>query len=86
MPEVTVLLRIFYSFRKWRKFITEQNLVSLPASPMHIALYRVHILDSGSTYCSVSLAVCSIKWAHEMCGKLDHTNSAFVKNLVDSAK
>jgi hypothetical protein len=21
-----------------------------------------------------------------MCGKLDHTNSAFIKNLVDSAK
>ena len=78
--------KYFHSFRKWEQFITEQHFVSFPASPIHVALYRVHILDSCSTYFSVSLAVCSIKCAHEMCGKLDHTNSAFVKNLVDSAK
>ena len=28
----------------------------------------------------------SIKWAREMCGKLDPTDNAFVQNLVDSAK
>jgi hypothetical protein len=36
------------------------NNISLPASPMHVALYIVHLLDSGSTYTSVSSAVYSI--------------------------
>lgn len=51
-----------------------------------MALYIVYLLDSGSTYSSVSSSVYSIKWAYEMCGKLDPANNAFVKNLVDSAK
>ena len=44
-------------------------------------MYILHLLDSGSTYSSVSSAVYSIKWAHEMCGKLDPTDNAFVQNL-----
>ena len=58
----------------------------MPASPIHIALYLSNLLDSGSTYSTVSSAVYSIKWAHEMCGQIDPTNNSFVESLVESAK
>ena len=78
--------KYFYGFRKWEKFIQEHNFVSIPAQPIHVALYITHLLDSGATYSTVNTAVYSIKWAHELCGKSDPTNNAFVNNLVDSAK
>lgn len=78
--------KYFYGFKKWDKFITDYNFVSLPASPVHVALYLTHLLDSGFKFSSISTAVYSIKWAHEMCGKTDPTSNSFVKNLVDSAK
>jgi site-specific recombinase XerD len=86
MPEVTVLLKNIISFMKWEKFAKEHSLISLPASPIHVSLYLVFLLDSGATYSTVSSAFYSIKWAHDMCGQLDPTGNAFVNKLVDSAK
>jgi len=78
--------KYYYSFMKWEKFAKEHSLISLPASPIHVSLYLVFLLDSGATYSTVSSAFYSIKWAHDMCGQLDPTGNAFVKNLVESAK
>ena len=78
--------KYFYGFMKWEKFINNHNLSSLPASPVHVALYLSFLLDSGCTYSTISTAVYSIEWAHDMCGKLDPTNNSFVQNLVESAK
>ena len=58
----------------------------MPASPIHVALFLVELLESGATYSVVCNIVCSLKWAHDMNGRIDPTNNAFVKNLVESAK
>ena len=78
--------KYYYSFMKWEKFSKEHSLISLPASPIHVCLYLVHLLDSGATYSTISTAFYAIKWAHDMCGQLDPTGNAFVQNLVESAK
>jgi hypothetical protein len=48
---------------KWEKFAKEHSLISLPASPIHVSLYLVFLLDSGATYSTVSSAFYSVKWA-----------------------
>ncbi|VDI17276.1 Hypothetical predicted protein [Mytilus galloprovincialis] len=75
-----------YAFKKWKTFSHEHNLTYLPASPIHVSLYLVHLLDSGATYSTINSVFYSIKWAHDMSGQLDPTENAFVKNIVESAK
>lgn len=78
--------KYYYGFMKWKRFCIEHSLLSLPASPIHIALYFVHLLDNGGTFSTVNTAFYSVKWAHEICGQLDPTSNTFVKNLLESAK
>ncbi|KAK3104008.1 hypothetical protein FSP39_023639 [Pinctada imbricata] len=74
----------FNGFRRWENFIRAQGHESIPAQPVHVALYITHLLDSGATYSSVNLAVYSIKWAHNLRGATDPTENAFVKNLREA--
>ncbi|VDI69597.1 Hypothetical predicted protein [Mytilus galloprovincialis] len=78
--------KYYYGFMKWKRFCIEHSLLSLPASPIHIALYFVHLLDNGGTFSTVNTAFYSVKWAHEICGQLDPTSNTFVQNLLESAK
>ncbi|VDH99278.1 Hypothetical predicted protein [Mytilus galloprovincialis] len=78
--------KYYYGFMKWKIFCIEHSLLSLPASPIHIALYFVHLLDNGGTFSTVNTAFYSVKWAHEICGQLDPTSNTFVQNLLESAK
>lgn len=75
-----------YGFDKWRIFANNHSLNIMPASPVHVALCIVSLLDNGATYSSVTSIVYSIKWAHEMNGLTDPTDNGFVKNLLESAK
>jgi hypothetical protein len=43
---------------KWAKFAKEHILISLPASPIHVSLYLVFLLDSGATY---NIDLCNAK-------------------------
>ena len=56
--------KYYYSFMKWEKLAKEHSLISLPASPIHVSLYLVFLLDSGATYNTVSSAFYSIERAH----------------------
>ena len=56
--------KYYCSFMKWVKFAKEHSLISLPASPIHVSLYLVFLLDSGATYNTVNSAFYSIKRAH----------------------
>ncbi|VDI36148.1 Hypothetical predicted protein [Mytilus galloprovincialis] len=56
----------FNSYKRWERFITLQGHKSLPAQPVHVALYLTHLLNNNSTCHPVSNAVYGIKWAHEI--------------------
>ena len=59
---------------------------TMPAQPIHIALYLTELLDKGATYSVISSSVYSIKWTHSINGHIDPTENGFVTNLLESAK
>ena len=75
-----------YGYNKWKTFANFHGLQAMPASPVHIALFIVDLLDKGATYSSVSSIFYAVKWAHDMNGQLDPTDNTFVSNLLESAK
>ena len=60
--------------------------MSLPANPVHIALYLTYSLGSGCSFHIVSGAKYAIKWAHNLSGFPDVTNHVFIDNIVESAE
>jgi len=76
----------FYGFRRWEQFITKQGYPSLPAQPVHVALYLTYLLDQGSTFHPINNALYSIKWAHEINGLTDPTKNSFVSSIQEAAK
>lgn len=78
--------KYFSYFTKWEQFIVSKGQKSLPADPVHVALYITHLLDHGSSYHVVVSCKYAIKWFHDLCGFPDPTCNSFVINLVESAK
>ncbi|VDI71133.1 Hypothetical predicted protein [Mytilus galloprovincialis] len=78
--------KYFYSFKRWEQFISKEGGKSIPASPIHVALYLTHLLDKGSSKSVVQSAVYGIKWAHNIQGIQDPTTNSFVVNLMEAAK
>lgn len=75
-----------YAFNSWKKFCFINSYTELPGSPIIVALYLSELLNSTSSYHSVSAAFYGIKWAHQMNGLIDPTDNNFVKNILESAK
>lgn len=78
--------KYYYSFKRWEQFIVKEGGKSIPASPIHVALYLTYLLDKGSSSSVVQSAVYGIKWAHSVQGLQDPTDNSFVLNLVESSK
>ena len=78
--------KYFSYFQKWKRFCEEKHFISMPAQPIHVAIYLTELMDSQCSYNVISACAYSIKWAHGLCGKIDPTNNGFVQNLVESAK
>ncbi|XP_053373596.1 uncharacterized protein LOC123527851 isoform X1 [Mercenaria mercenaria] len=73
-------------FKRWKVYCSNKGYTALPASPILVAVYLTELLDSSSSYHTVSKAFYGIKWAHELNGLDDPTRNSFVKNLLESAK
>lgn len=78
--------KYYYSFKRWEQFIVKEGGKSIPASPIHVALYLTYLLDKGSSSSVVQSAVYGIKWAHSVQGLQDPTDNSFILNLVESSK
>ncbi|XP_071177692.1 integrase/recombinase xerD homolog [Mytilus edulis] len=78
--------KYFYAYKRWERFILKQGGLSLPAKPIHVALYLTKLIDTGSSYSVVQSAFYGIKWAHTVRGFSDPTENAFVTNLLESSK
>ncbi|KAJ8307387.1 hypothetical protein KUTeg_015471 [Tegillarca granosa] len=76
----------FYAFKRWELFISKHGFCSLPAQPIHVALYLTHLLDQGSTANVINNVVYGIKWAHELNGLSDPTKNSYVPSLVEASK
>lgn len=76
----------FNSFKRWEKFIKSQGHNSLPAQPVHVALYLTHLINNDSTFHPIQNAVYGIKWAHEVNGLNDPTINSYVTSILDASK
>ena len=73
-------------FRRFSSFMSSQNKQSLPANSIHLALFIVHLMNSGVSHHVIYSYICAIKWVHNLHGFSDPTASVHVKNLLDSSK
>jgi hypothetical protein len=75
-----------YAFKRWERFILEHGYISLPAEPVHVALYLTHLVNNGSSFHPVNNAFYGIKWAHEVNGLSDPTRNSFVTSVLEASK
>ena len=69
------------AFDRWDIWCQNNALLpALPAKPLHVALYFVHLSKAGS-YSAVEAAYYGISWAHKVADLLDPTSSS-LPNLV----
>lgn len=78
--------KYFNYFKKWKEFCSENKYNSLPAQPIHIAIYLTKLLDKKVSFSVISASAYSIKWAHKLCGKSDPTENGYVINLLEASK
>ena len=55
-------------------------------SPIHVALYLQHVLESTRSSSSIDTAFYTIKWAHEMAGTVSPTDNQLVSRVREAAK
>ena len=78
----------FRAFKKWKDFALSnlKKTSFLPISPIHVALYLQHVLESTRSCSSVDTAFYAIKWAHEMAGMVSPTDNQLVSRVREAAK
>ena len=75
-------LAAYIRWRDWASAFPEVR--HLPADPLYVALYLLHISDSAKTHAPVSLAYYAISWAHRTAGLLDPTKDILPKMIKES--
>ena len=78
----------YRAFKKWKDFAFSnlKKTSFLPISPIHVALYLQHVLESTRSCSSVDTAFYAIKWAHEMAGMVSPTDNQLVSRVREAAK
>ena len=78
--------KYYYAFKRWEQFISKEGGLSMPATPIHVALYLTNLLENDSSFSVIQSAVYGIKWAHSLQGCADPTDNSFIRNLLESSK
>lgn len=75
-----------YGFQRWKLWAAQfEEIKALPASPMHVSLYLVSIMQYAKTSSPVTTAFYSISWAHKLAGVQDPTDHVLPKRVKESA-
>ena len=73
-------------FKRWRTFISARKGSCVPADPIQISCFIVHLLESKISYHCIESYIFSIKWAHKLKGLSDPTSHPYVKCLLETSK
>ena len=57
-----------YAFQRWRNWCVSNNVAAVPASPIFIALFMVHIGEKTASASAVKLILPALTWAHTLQG------------------
>jgi integrase len=60
--------------------------VALPAQAKYIVLYLLYLGRAANTFSTINLAVCSIKWAHNIAGLDSPTDNILVSETLNGLK
>ena len=74
------------AFSRWRTWAQDQEISPLPADPLHVALYMLHVMHSASTPSPVTSAMYAIAWEHANHGLSDPTTSDVVHRVHQAAQ
>ena len=77
------------SFMRWKRWalgnsVGEKDI--FPANAFVFAIYLCSVVQSSSSFSTVSKAYYSVKWIHDLYGMKSPTDSLLVKNILESAK
>ena len=75
------------AFSKWQSWSNNYDeVVSVPANPLHIVLYLIFLARSASSFSVINLAICAIAWAHRKAGLVSPTSSIIVVETMNGLK
>ena len=76
------------AFLRWKKWATQKydGQASLPAKPLHVALYLTYLVQKSSTSAPVEEASNAISWAHQLAVVDDPTQHDLVKQVLAGAR
>jgi len=70
----------------FKRFCDDKGFPASPAHPIHVGMYLSILIDEGKSSNVVSSAFYAIKWLHNINDLVDPTESAIVKNILESVK
>jgi hypothetical protein len=71
------------AYKRWRIWAQQYpEIIPLPANHLNVLLYLVYVEQSASSYSTVNLAVCAIKWAHSMASLPSPTDHILVQESL----
>ena len=61
-------------------------LKSVPADPIHVAIFISNLLDQNCSFSVISTVFYGIKSVHNLSNFVDSTENGFVKSMLEAAK
>lgn len=75
----TSIIKYFYSFIKWKKWATKNNVQVFPVNSLHLTLYLTFLVQNGCGKSVITDAFYGFRWAHTLVGIISPTDSLIVK-------
>ena len=73
------------AFSRWKSWAMEHGFVAIPATPVAVSLYLIHLVETSASASPISAALSAIKWAHQKaCVQLPV--NAMVEQIAAAAK
>ena len=75
-------------FQRWKRWAQArtQPVNVLPASPLHVAIYLLSIMQTSNTTAPVTTAFYSLAWAHRIASVPSPTDNSLPKSVLEAAK
>ncbi len=74
------------AFNKWIEWTLSYSKESIPAEPLDISLYLIHLSHSANSPAPLTKALSAIAWAHKLAGVDDPTKSSVVTFAYEGLK
>ena len=73
-------------FKNWENFCSDRNLISIPSSPLNVALYLTKLMYEDKSHHVIIPSVYAIKYFNELKGFTLSIKQPYIKNMIEAAK